>query len=86
MHVMVAVHQQGFANRIEDSGLMAVEVVRKDEFQRRAGFPLMLIVPVRVVPAAAVDDLLSGETEEKQILFPGLLGDLDRRSVAVCRW
>jgi hypothetical protein len=33
---------------------------------------LVLVVPVRAVPAAAVDDLLGGKTEKRQVLFSGL--------------
>ena len=53
-------------------GLVAVEVLRKDQIQRRARHGLVLVVPVRAVPAAAVDDLLGGKTEKKQVLFSGL--------------
>ena len=53
MHVVVAVCQKRVAQRIEDSRLMAVEMTGEDQVQCRPRFRLVIIVPVRVVPAPA---------------------------------
>ena len=73
MHVVVAVRQQRVAQRREDAGLVAAEVVGEDQVQRGAGLRLVVVVPVRVVPAAAVGDLLGGQAEEEEVLLAGLL-------------
>lgn len=43
-------------------------------------FRFILTVPLRVVPAAASGDLSDCETDETDILLPGLLSHLDRRA------
>ena len=70
VHVVVAVGQQRVADRLEDARLVAAEVLREDQVQRRAGLRLVLIVPVRAVPAPAVGDLLGGQTEQEEVLLP----------------
>ena len=45
-------------------------------------FRLVLVVPVRVVPAPAVGDLIGGQAEQEKIRLTGLRGHLDRRPVA----
>ena len=83
---MIAVRQQRVAQRLEDAGLVAVEVVGEDQIERRARFRLVLIVPVRVVPAAAVRDLLRGQTEQEEVLLAGLLAPSRWSRRRACRW
>ena len=74
--------QERCRERREDARLVAAEVVREDQVQRGAGFRLVFIVPVRVVPAAAVGHLFGGQTEEEEVLLARFFGHLDGRAVA----
>ena len=82
MHVVVAVGQQGVAQWLEHAGLVAAEVVREDQIQRRMGFGLVVIVPLGVVPAAAAGHLLRRQSEQEEVRLAGGLGHLDRGAVA----
>ena len=82
VHVVVALRQQRVAQRSEDAGLVAAEMIGEDQVQRGAGLRLVVVVPVRVVPAAAAGHLLGGQAEQEEILFAGFLGHFDRRAVA----
>ena len=42
---------------------------------------LVLVVPVGIVPAPAVLDLLGGQAKEEKVLLAGRLGHFDRRAV-----
>ena len=57
VHIVVAVGQQRVAQRRKHAGLIAAEVVGEDQIQRGAGLRLIVVVPVRVVPAAAARHL-----------------------------
>ena len=70
MSVVVTMCQKRVAQRFEDAGFVAAEVVRKDQVQRRSCLRLVLIVPVWVVPAAAIRDLLRGQTEQRNFSRP----------------
>jgi hypothetical protein len=39
-------------------------------------------MPARIVPSATADHLLGGQTEKKEVFFPGLGGHLNRCAVA----
>ena len=67
-------------------GLVAAEVVGEDQVERRARLRLVLVVPVRVVPAAAVGDLLapSGRTGRSSPRRPPRPSRSSRRRA--CRW
>ena len=82
MHVGVAVGQQRAAQRLENARLAPAEMIGKDQVERLARLRLVLVVPVRAVPGAAVGDFLGGEAEQEEILFARLLHHLDRRAVA----
>ena len=87
VHVVVAVRQQRVPQRGEDARLVAAEVHReKIRSRARAGFGLVLVVPVRVVPAAAVGDLLarSGRTGRNSPRRPPPPSRWWRRRA--CRW
>ena len=73
VHVVVAVREQRLADRREDPRLVAAEVIGEDQIERRADFRLVLVVPVRVVPAAAVHHLLGGQAEQEEVLLAGFL-------------
>ena len=47
-----------------------------------ASLGLVLIVPVRIVPGAAVFNLFHGESEQEEVFFSGLFCHFDGRSVA----
>ena len=57
-------------------------MVGEDQIQRRPRFRLVVIVPVRVVPTAAVGDLFGRQAEQEEVFLARLLGHLDRRAVA----
>ena len=86
VHVAVATGQQRSAYRLEHAGLVAAEMIAEDEIERGTGVRLVIIVPVRVVPAASVVDLLRRAvdgldgTDEAKI---GLLYWLGRASEAL---
>ena len=82
VHVVVAIGQQRVAQGGEDPRLVAAEVVGEDQVQRRAGFRLVIVVPVRVVPTVATGHLFRRETEQEEILLARFLGHLDRGAVA----
>ena len=54
VHIEVPMGQEHVAQRIEDAGLVPAEVVGEDQIQRRPRLRFVFVVPVRVVPAAAV--------------------------------
>src|SRR5262249_5190292 len=83
VHVVVAAREQRVAQRCEDARLVAAEVVGEDQIQRRPDLGLVVVVPLRVVPAAASGHLVRGQTEEEEVLLSGLLGHLDRRASRV---
>ena len=82
MHVVVAMRQQRVAQRSEEAGFVAAEMVGEDQVQRGAGLRLVLVMPVRAVPAAAVGDLIGRQAEEEEVLLAGFFGHFDRRAVA----
>src|SRR5262249_15745914 len=82
MHVVVAVGEQGVADRAEDARLAAVEGAGPDQVERPARLGLVVVMPAGVVPAAAVLDLLGGQPEEEEVLLTGRFGHLDRGAVA----
>jgi hypothetical protein len=50
--------QERGTQRVEDSWFAWAEVVQEDQIERFAGFRLIMVVPIRIVPAAAIGDLL----------------------------
>ena len=64
------------------AGLMRAEGVGGDHVQGAPGFRLVVVVPVRVVPAPAARDLIGGQAEQEEVLFAGLVGHLDGGAVA----
>src|SRR5271165_478358 len=61
MHVAIASRQERVAQRTENSWLVPAKKAEENQIQCRAGLRLVLIVPMRVVPAAAILHLLHGE-------------------------
>src|SRR5262249_49968459 len=82
VHVVVALGEQHFPNRLEDARLVPAKVVGEDEIERGPRFRVVLVVPVRAVPASAPFDLLGGESKEEEILLSGLFSHFDRRAVS----
>src|SRR4029077_3217816 len=81
VHVVVTVCQERVAQGSRDSWLVAAKVVGENEVQSCPRFRIIFIVPVRVVPAAAVLDLFYIEAEQEEVLLTSLLGHLDGRAV-----
>ena len=73
VHEMVAAGQQDAAQRLEHPRLVLAEMVGEDEVERPARFGLVVVVPVRVVPAPAALDLVGGEPEQEEIFLARLL-------------
>ena len=82
VHVVIAAGQQRIAQRIEYSRFVAAEVVGENEVQCRPSLRLMIVMPVRAVPGAAVLDLFDGQAEKEHVFFASLLRHLDGRAVA----
>ena len=74
--------QKRIAQRREDARLVAAEVIGENQVQRRAGLRLVVIVPLRIVPAAAGGHLVRRQAEEEEILLARFLRHLDGRAVA----
>jgi hypothetical protein len=58
VQIIIAVCQERGTQRVEDSWFAWAEVVQEDQIERFAGFRLIMVVPIRIVPAAAIGDLL----------------------------
>src|SRR5262249_45542780 len=56
-------------NWIEDAGYIKVEVARRDKIDCCARFSIVVIVPVRVVPASCFVNLGGGQAEEKHVVL-----------------
>ena len=69
-------------NRSKDPRLVAAEIVGGDQVQCGAGFRLVVVMPMRVVPAAAAGHLIGGQAEQEEVLFAGFFRHLDRGAVA----
>ena len=82
MHVVVAIRQAAYPQRRKDSRLVAAEIVRGDQVERRAASPARARNASGVVPAATVGDLLGRQAEQEEVLLAGFLRHFDRRSVA----
>src|SRR3954451_6831681 len=82
VHVVVAAGQQGLAQRLEDTRLETAEVVGEDQVERRTGLMLVVVVPVRAVPASAAGHLLRRQAEHEEVVLSRSLGHLDRGAVA----
>src|SRR5262245_39153016 len=57
VHVVIAVAEQRVAQGGEHPGLVAAEVIREDQIERGARLAIVLVVPLRAVPASALRDL-----------------------------
>ena len=57
-------------------------MVGEDQIQGGAGLRLVVVVPVGVIPAAALGDLIRRQTEQEEVLLAGFLRHLDRCPVA----
>ncbi len=82
VHVVVAAREQQVTDGREDAWLVPGEVTVEDQVERRARLRFVFVVPERVVPAAALDDLLRRQPEEKEVVLAGLARHLDRGAVA----
>src|SRR5690242_20905476 len=81
MHVVVATRQQGPTERLENTRLITTEVVGKNQVQRGMRFRLVVIMPMRVVPATASRHLLICKAEEKKVLCAGFFCHFNRRAL-----
>ena len=66
----------------EDPRLVRAEMIGKDQVERFPGLRLILVVPMGVVPGRLLATSSSREAEQEEIVFPRLLGHLDRGAVA----
>ena len=82
VHVVITVGQKRIAQGSEHPWFVAAEVVGKNQIQSRFGLWLMFIVPLRVIPGAAVLHLFHGEAKQEHVFLPSLLRHFDGRSVA----
>src|SRR5262249_31769734 len=82
MHVVVSVCQQYVAKRSEDSRFIAAEVVREDQVQCSTCLRFVIVVPLWVIPASTLNDLLRTEAEQEEVLFASFFSHLDRSAIA----
>src|SRR5436305_13828504 len=82
VHVVISVLQKRVAERLEETGLIAVEVIRKDQIQSSTNLGLVFVMPARAVPRPAGQHLLRGKTEQKECVLASLLRHLDRCTIA----
>src|ERR1022692_1062768 len=82
MHVVVPVRQQHVPQRLEDARLIAAEIIRENQVQGSTGLRIVLVMPLRVLPSATTNHLLSCQTEEEEVLLARLCSHLNRRAVA----
>src|SRR5690349_11979950 len=68
MHVVVTVLEQGVVQRRKNALLVLAEIVARYEVQGGPGLGLVLVVPIRIVPAAALIDLLRAQPEQEEVL------------------
>ena len=82
MHVVVPVGQKRLPQRSKDARFIAVEIVGEDQVQCGACLRVIVIMPLRLVPAAAGCHLFRRQAEEKEIFFARFLRHLDGRTIA----
>src|SRR6516162_1929420 len=58
MHVVISIRQKRTEQRAKDPRFVAAEVLGGDHVQRGAGFGLVVVMPVRIVPTAAALHLI----------------------------
>jgi hypothetical protein len=74
MQVVVAVLQQRIEDGREDARLIPAEMVA-GQVERGARFRLVLVVPARIIPAAASLDLFRSQAKQKKVFLAGGGGD-----------
>src|SRR6476661_4208529 len=74
--------EEGVVQRRENALLVLAEIIARYQVQGGPGLGVVLVVPIRVVPATAVVDLLRAQSEQEEVLGPRLFGHLDRRAIA----
>src|SRR5581483_5902477 len=53
VHIVVAVLEEYISQRIEDAGFTAIEVAGEDQVESRLRLRLVLVMPIRAIPASA---------------------------------
>src|SRR5215471_21112288 len=81
MHVVVAIGKESVPQWSKDAWLMTVEIIGEDQVQCRAGLRVIVIMPLRLVPAAAACHLFRCKAKKKEILFAGFLCHLNSRAI-----
>src|SRR5215472_8969734 len=79
---MVAVREKGIPQRFEYATLVGAEMVGEDQVKSGACLGFVAIVPMRIVPASTIRDLLRGETEQEEVLLASFLRHFDGGAVA----
>ena len=70
---MIALRQKCVAQGSEDARLVAAEVIREDQVERRPRLRFVVVVPVGAVPPPAVGHLLGRQAKQKEVLVAGFL-------------
>src|SRR5215471_17209347 len=79
--VIVPMRQEHVQDRGKNPRLVRAESIGGDHLEGAAGLRLMVIVPLWVVPAAAVLHLFCRQAEEEKVLLARLLSHFDRSAV-----
>ena len=70
-------------DRRKDAGVTAAEKVDGNEIHGCASLRLIVVVPLRAVPAAAPRHLFGRQPEQEEVPLAGGLGHLDRGAIGV---
>ena len=57
-------------------------MIAEDQIERRARLRIVLVVPPRIVPGAALDDLLGRQAEQEEVVLARLPRHLDGGAVS----
>src|SRR5262249_18434118 len=77
MHVMIAVREERIPDRRKHPRLGMAKGIVADHIQDIAELWLMLVVPMRVIPATAGQHFLRRQAEEEEVVLTCLPGHLD---------
>jgi len=80
--VVIAVGEQNIPQRSEDPAFIGTEVVGEDQVESCPGFGFVIVMPVGVVPGAAILDLFGCEAKQEEVFLSRLLGHFNGGSVS----
>src|SRR5262245_66624858 len=79
---MVAVCQEHVMEGGEDARLVRAEMTCGDEVERGSRFRLVFVMPMRIVPTAAICHLFCCQAKQEEVLLARLFSHLNGRTIA----